>query len=105
LFVFAASQMRGEFEALGFASRKGCGRLAQAEEAEADFVEDGRFGDYLGDVYEKGERFADGELQDFVHVFSVIAHLENGTFEASASAFFADKFNVSQELHLARDGA
>ena len=53
----------------------------------------------------KVERFADGQLQNFVNVLAVIADLEHGALEARAAAFFADEFDVGEELHLDGDGA
>ena len=62
--IFGAREMRGEFQPLGFAAGKRGGGLAEAEIAEADFVQDAQLGDDFGNAGEKGESFARGELQE-----------------------------------------
>ena len=59
----------------------------------------------LGTLTKNDQRFADGQLQDVVNVFAVIANLENAALEARAAAFFADQFHVGEKLHFDGDGA
>ena len=62
-------QMRGELEALGFAAGKRGGGLAEAQIAEADFVEDLELGSDLGDAGEKVQGLAHGEAAELRECF------------------------------------
>ena len=104
-FVVGAAEMRGKLQALGFAAGERRRGLPEAQVAEANFIQDTEFGNNLGNIDEKRQRFAHRQLQDFVNIFPVIADFQNTAFEAGAAAFFADEFDVGEKLHLDRDGA
>src|SRR5579862_5022500 len=98
-------EMGGELEALGFAAGKRGGGLAEAEIAEADFLEDAQLAGDLGKAGEEVQGFADGEVENFVNVLVAEAHFEDGALEARAAAFLADELDVGEELHFDGDGA
>src|SRR5271157_2530860 len=97
--------MSGELEALRFAAGKRGGRLAEAEIAEANLVEDAKFRDDFGEVHEEGQGFAHGHIENIMDILAVVANVENAALEALAAALLADQFNVGQELHFDGDGA
>src|SRR5256885_2101168 len=103
--ILRTGEMRGEFETLRFPTGERGGGLAKTQITEADFVEDAKLGDHLGNIGEKGERFAHRELQNFVDIFVVEAHFEDAAFEAGAAALFANELDVGEELHFDGDGA
>ncbi len=78
--IFRAREVGGEFEALGFAAGKRGGGLAEAEIAEANFVEDAKLGNDLGNVDEEGEGFADGHAKNVVDIFAVDSELRGRCF-------------------------
>ena len=49
--IFGAGEMRGEFQSLRFAAGKRSGGLAEAQIAEADFIQDAELGDDFGDAH------------------------------------------------------
>src|SRR5262249_31127007 len=79
--------------------------LAEAQIAQTDLVEDLQFRSDSRNVNEEGERFADSHLQDVVNVLAVIMDFEDAAFVTRAAAFFADKFDIGEKLHLHGDGA
>src|ERR1700722_15617271 len=97
--------MRGKFQSLSFTARESGGGLAEAEIAEADFIQDAELGDDFGNASKKGQRLAGGEFENFVYIFAAIADIEDAGFEACATAFFANQLDISEELHFYRDGA
>ena len=98
-------EVRGELDALGFAAGERGGGLAEADVAEADFVEDVELVDDLGVAGEVDEGFLDGHVEDVVDVLALVLDVEDGGFVAGAVAFFAGEFDVGEELHLDGDGA
>ena len=98
-------KVRGQLHALRFASGERGGRLAEAQVAEADFVEHAQFFREPGNVGEKPERFAHGEVQDFVNVLAFVVDFEHLRLVARALAFVADQLHVGQKLHFDGDGA
>ena len=93
-------EKRREFESLRFAAGERVGRLAESQIAEADGAERG---EPLHDgalVDEKLHRFIDGHRQDLPDVSSFVLHLHDLFAEAAAVAFFADHFDVGEELHV-----
>ena len=51
------------------------------------------------------DRFAHGQLQNFVDVQTVVVDFENARLVARSFAFLADQFDIGEELHLHRDRA
>ena len=98
-------QVRGQFHALRFAAGERGRRLAQPQVAEADFVEHAQFLGDLGDVGEELQGLADGQVQHVVDVLALVANVEHLRLVARAFAFFADQFDVGEELHFDGDGA
>ena len=97
--------MRGQLDALGFAAgERGCG-LAEADVAEADFVEDGELVQDLRLAGEEAQGFFDGEVQDFVNALALVLDFEHAGLVAGAVAFFAGQLDVGEELHFDGDGA
>src|SRR5207245_1737995 len=58
------------------------------------------FGNNLGHVDEKRERFANRQLQNFVNILAVIADFQNAALDARAAALFADQLDVREKLHF-----
>src|SRR5260370_1053685 len=103
--VVGAAEMRGQFQALRFPAGERCRRLPETQIAESNFIQDPEFGNNLGNVDEKGQGFANRQLQYFVDIFPVIPDFQNAALEASAPALFADEFDVREKLHLHGDRA
>ena len=103
--IVAARQVRGEFQALGFASREGGGGLPQAQVAETDFTQHLQLRNDFRDVAEKREGFPHGHLQHVVDVFSMEFDVEDAALETRAAAFFANQLDVGEELHFDGDSA
>ncbi len=55
--------MRGELQPLRFAAGERCRGLAEAQVAESNFIQNPEFGNNLGNVDEKRQRFANRQLQ------------------------------------------
>jgi len=87
-FVVGAGQVRRELEALCFAAGKCRGGLAETQIAETDFVEDAKFGNNFGNVYEEGESFAHGQVQDVINIFAVIADFKDAGLEVEVFYVF-----------------
>ncbi len=98
-------EMGGELDALGFSAGQRGGGLAEAEIAEADFVEDGELLKQAGLANKEAERLLDGHLKDFVNVLALVLNLEDAGLVAGAVAVFTGEFNVGEELHFHCDGA
>src|SRR5216684_65909 len=88
--VVRLAEVRGELQALRFPSRKCCRGLTEAQVAEANLIQDAELGNNFRDVDEKGQRFANRQLQYFMNVFPIMPHFQNAAFEARAAALFAD---------------
>ena len=58
--IIRLREMRGEFQALGFATGKGSCGLSKAEIPETNLVEDAQFRDDFGNIDEKCLSFAHG---------------------------------------------
>src|SRR5947209_19030038 len=101
----ALREIGGELDALRFAARKRCGRLAEAEVAEAHVVEDAQAVTDLRGVAEKRHRLAHGHVEHVVDVLSSVAYVQDLRLEARALALLADQFHVGEELHLDRHRA
>ena len=97
--------MGGELDALGFAAGEGGGGLAEADIAEADFVEDVELVDDARVSGEVGEGFLDGHVENVVDVLAFVFDVEDGGFVTGCVAFFAGEFDVGEELHFYGDGA
>src|SRR5260370_13080614 len=95
--VVGTAEVRGKLKALRFPAGEGCRRLPETQVAESNFIQDSEFGNNLGNVDEKGQGFADRQLQYLVDIFPVIADFQNAALEARAPAFFADEFTVRQK--------
>jgi len=48
---------------------------------------------------QKCQSLANRELQHLMNVLFPVAHFEHAAFKARPAAFFADQFDVRQELH------
>jgi len=79
--------------------------LAEADVAEADFVENVELVDYFRDAGEVGEGFLDGHVEDVVDVPILVFDVEDRGFVTGSVAFFAGEFDVGKELHFYGDGA
>src|SRR5947209_8217264 len=101
----ALREIGGELDALRFAARKRCGRLAEAEVAEAHVVEDAQAVTDLRGVAEKRHRLAHSHVENIVDVLAAVANVQDLRLEARALALLADQFNVCEELHPDRDRA
>ncbi len=101
----AVARWRGELDALGFAAGERSGGLAEADVAEAYFVEDVELVDDFGVAGEVDEGFLDGHVEDVVDVLALVLDVEDCGFVTSTVAFFAGEFDVGEELHLDGDGA
>src|SRR5208337_2974272 len=97
--------MSGELEALRFAAGKRGGRLAEAEIAEANLVEDAKFRDDFGEIHEEGQGFAHSHIENIMDILAVVAHVENAALEALPTALLADQLDIGQELHFHGNGA
>ena len=104
-FIAGLGEMGGEFDALGFATGERGGGLAEAEVAEADFVEEFQAGDEAGRLTEDANGLFDGKVEDLVDVEVLVANVEDGGLVAGSVALFADQFHVGQELHFDGNGA
>ena len=103
--VVCLREMRGKLEALCFAAGKSGGGLAETQIAETDFVEDAQLRNDFRNVDEKGKRFAHGQLQHFMNVFSAVTHFQHAALEACATALFANQLDVREKLHFHGDRA
>src|SRR5258708_6219563 len=103
--IIGAAEVRGQLQALRFSAGKRCRRLPETQVAESNFIQDSEFGNNLGYVNEKRQRFANRQLQYLVDIFPVITDFQNAALEARAPALFADEFDVRQKLHLHGDSA
>ena len=99
------AEVGGEFDALGFSAGEGGGGLAEAEVAEAYFIEDGEFVEEAGDSDEETESFLDGEVEHVVDAFALVVDAEDFGLVAGAVAVFAGEFDIGEELHFDSDGA
>src|SRR3974390_363585 len=102
--VLRAREMRGQFQALGFASGERRGRLTKAKIAEANFIEHAQLGSNLGNVDKEGQGLANRHSEDIVNILAMVANLEDAALETLPSALFADQFDIGQELHFDGDG-
>src|SRR5215469_15720625 len=92
--------MRRQLHALRFTAGEGRCRLPQPQVSEADFLQRSKLLRYLGSFSEELEGFLHGQVQNLVDVFSAIANLENLWLVTRTLAFFADEFDVGEELHF-----
>ncbi len=97
--------MCGEFDALCFTARKGCGRLAQTQIAESDVVQHAQAIGDLRHFTKERDRLAHCHTEHFVNVLAAITNVENLLLETRAFALFANQFNVREKLHLNRNRA
>src|SRR5260370_1376917 len=97
-------EVRGEFDALGFAAGERGGGLAEADVAEAYFIEDVELVDDLGVAGEVDEGLLNGHVEDVVDVLALVADVEDGGFVTGTVALFAGELDVGEELHLDGDG-
>src|SRR5438034_2737816 len=75
--VVGAAKMRGKLQALCFPAGKSCRGLPETQITEANFIQDAELGNNFGHVDEKRQRFANGQLQNLVNIFSVIANFQD----------------------------
>src|SRR5260370_16009710 len=97
--------MRGQLQALRFPAGERRRRLPETPVAESNFIQDSEFGNNLGNVDEKGQGFANRQLEYLVDIFPVIPDFQNAALEARATALFTDEFDVREKLHLHGDRA
>ena len=97
--------MRGQLHALGFATGERRRRLAEADVAEADFIEYGELVQDLGLAHEEAQSLFHREVQDLVDALALVLDLQHAGLVARAAAFLAGQLHVGEELHLDGDGA
>ena len=97
--------MRGQLDALRFAAGERGGRLAEAQIAQADFVEHGEFFEQAGLAGKEAQRLLHRHLQHLVDVLALVLDFENPGLVAGAVAVFAGQLDVGQELHFDGHGA
>src|SRR5271157_1951622 len=93
-------KMRRQFHALRLSTRQRGGRLAQPQVPETDLIKDAKLFDDLGHSGKEKERAFHGQVQDFVNVLPVIAHLQHFRLVTHPIAFLADQFDIGEKLHL-----
>src|SRR5262245_52594719 len=92
--------MRGDLDALRFATRQRRRRLAEPQVAEADLVEHLQAPQDLRRAAEERERFADGEIEHLVNRAATVPHLEHLRLEPLSVALIARHEHVGEKLHL-----
>src|SRR5258706_5423233 len=79
--IVGAAEVRCQLQALRFPAGKRCRRLPEAQVAESNFIQDSEFGNNLGYVHKKRQRFANRQLQYLVNILPVIPHFQNAALE------------------------
>ena len=98
-------QMRGNLDPLRLAARQGGRRLPQSKVAEAAFVQHLQPAQDLWRTAEKGQRFANRQVEDLVNVPALVTNFQHLRLEALAVALIAGHEYVGQELHFDADFA
>src|SRR6266550_3901505 len=98
-------EMRGKLEALRLAAGKCRRGLPQAQVAQTHLFENSQLRSDLWNSRKKCQSLANRELQHLMNVLFPVAHFEHAAFKARPTAFFANQFDVRQELHFYRDDA
>src|ERR1700690_49959 len=98
--IFLASEMRRKFQALRFAAAQRGAGLAEAQIAEADFIEDPQLGGDFRVRREKYQRLASRHLQHLMNVFFLVQHFEDAALVARSATFFAYELDVGKKAHL-----
>src|SRR5215475_11055557 len=96
----ALGKFAGEFNALGFAAGKSCGGLSELNIAEAYFDKRRKFLLNLRNIFEKFQRFADGQVQDVADRMVFVTHGERFRIVAAAAADFAGDVNIREKIHF-----
>src|SRR5467141_2841257 len=103
--VCLRGEMRGKLQALRLAAGKCRRGLPQAQVAQTHLFENSQLRSDLWNSRKKCQSLANRELQHLMNVLFPVAHFEHAAFKARPAAFFADQFDVRQELHFYRDDA
>src|SRR5712691_1097921 len=103
--VCLRGEMRGKLQALRLAAGKCRRGLPQAQVAQTHLFENSQLRSDLWNSRKKCQSLANRELQHLMNVLFPVAHFEHAAFKARPAAFFADQFDVRQELHFYRHDA
>ena len=96
----ALAQFFGKFDALGLASRKGRGGLAQVDVAETDIVQSFQLGRDQRDVFEYGKSFFHRHLQKIGDGAIFVLHFERLVVVTPSAAHVARYEDVRQKVHF-----
>ena len=79
--------------------------MAEAEVAEAYFVQDGEFVEQARNAGEEAQCFLHCKAQNLMYILAFVKDAEDFGLEAGAIAVFAGELDVGEELHFDGDGA
>src|SRR5277367_32956 len=97
--------MRRQLDPLGFSARERRRRLPKTHIAKAHFIKNIELVDDLGMSGKINQSLFHCHGENVVDALALIFDIEGGIFVTRTVTFLARQFNISQELHLDRNGA